>query len=373
MCIRDRIRSAFAEPLRQRERRGAVGPALGDDSLDPSETLFDLIRNIEIPHRDHELIDTHATSRDRSQPPVHLGRPAERVSPAVRLAPHFERHVTPLGPRVRDQSCLGVVPPGTLREELPVHLSCIQYYVHDDRPKPAGVPAGFGPLLRRSRKGLQPFGEYSGVRYVVAHVLEHDVVVLEYVRNYVSNARVLAEGLQALAAAAEERAKAGRHARRLWPIVMDVVLDAAEVNRELFAERTWGDYAEAALIPNPGAEWGYVTLEMGGEPYCWRDPLSWAPQVDRWLGAITRSRMSIDQLVIAVRDLDVADQVEQGLRWIERIVAESGANCASTFTLPEWLRERRADLVTNDHIGRWQRVVDLLFVAGDSRVADLAD
>ncbi|HZJ49674.1 MAG TPA: hypothetical protein VFF07_02215 [Actinomycetota bacterium] len=202
---------------------------------------------------------------------------------------------------------------------------------------------------------------------------KHDDVVLEYVRNYVSNARVLAEGLQALAAAAEERAKAGRHARRLWPIVMDVVLDAAEVNRELFAERTWGDYAEAALIPNPGAEWGYVTLEMGGEPYCWRDPLSWAPQVDRWLGAITRSRMSIDQLVIAVRDLDVADQVEQGLRWIERIVAESGANCASTFTLPEWLRERRADLVTNDHIGRWQRVVDLLFVAGDSRVADLAD
>jgi hypothetical protein len=83
--------------------------------------------------------------------------------------------------------------------------------------------------------------------------------------------------------------------------------------------------------------------------------------------------MSIDNLVIAVRDLEVADQIEQGLRWIERIVADSGANCTSTFTLPEWLHERRADLVTDEQIARWQRVVDLLVVAGDSRVADLAD
>jgi hypothetical protein len=29
--------------------------------------------------------------------------------------------------------------------------------------------------------------------------------------------------------------------------------------------------------------------------------------------------------------------------------------------------------VTDDQISRWQRVVDLLIVTGDSRVADLAD
>ncbi|MDP8910230.1 MAG: hypothetical protein M3N47_14205 [Chloroflexota bacterium] len=202
---------------------------------------------------------------------------------------------------------------------------------------------------------------------------DRDDVVLDYVRNYITNARVLAEGLQAIAAAAEERAGAGQHALRLWPRIMDVVLDAAEANPELFTEHTSGDYAEAALIPNPAAEWGYLTIELAGEPYRWRDPLAWALQVDRWLGAITSTRMSIDHLVIAVRDLDVEDQIEQGLKWIERIVAESGGNCASTFTLPEWLHERRADLVTEDQVARWQRVVDLLVVAGDSRVADLAD
>jgi hypothetical protein len=154
---------------------------------------------------------------------------------------------------------------------------------------------------------------------------------------------------------------------------MDLVLDEAEKNPKVFEERTWGDYAEAALIPNPAAAWGYLTIELSGPPHRWRNPLSWAPQVDRWLGAITRTRMSIDHLVIAVRELDVGDQIEQGLRWIERIVAESGSNCASTFTLPEWLHERRVDLVTDDQIARWQRVIDLLVVAGDSRVADLAD
>lgn len=200
-----------------------------------------------------------------------------------------------------------------------------------------------------------------------------DDVVLEYVQRYLSSGRVLAEGLRAITAAAEERPDAGEQARRLWPKIMDLVLDAASADPAVFTEHTWGDYAESALIPNPAAQWGYLTTELAGEPYRWRSLLSWVPQVDRWLETITRTRMSIDHLVIAVRELDIADQIDQGLRWVERIVAGSGSDCASTFTLPEWLHEVRADLLTDDRIGRWQRVVDLLVVAGDSRVADLAD
>lgn len=69
----------------------------------------------------------------------------------------------------------------------------------------------------------------------------------------------------------------------------------------------------------------------------------------------------------------MADQIDTGLMWIEQIVQGGGERCAYTFTLPEWLRERRADLGTPEQEARWQRVVDLLAVAGDSRVADLAD
>jgi hypothetical protein len=200
-----------------------------------------------------------------------------------------------------------------------------------------------------------------------------DGVVLDYVQGYLTNARVLAEALRGLGAAAEERPEAGHHLRRLWLRIMELVLDAAEADPGLFTERTWGDYAEAALMPNPAAQWGYLTIELAGQPHPWRDPLAWAPQVDRWLRTITRSRMSIDHLVIALQDLGINDQIEQGLRWVEAIVADNNDNCSSTFTLPEWLHERRADLVHEDQIACWQRIVDTLVVAGDLRVADLAD
>jgi hypothetical protein len=200
-----------------------------------------------------------------------------------------------------------------------------------------------------------------------------DDVVLDYVRNYLSNGRVLAEGLRAISAAAEERRDVGEQAARLWPTIMEIVLDAASADPRLFAEHRWGDYVESALIPNPAAQWGYLTIELAGAPYVWRSLLTWAPQVNRWLETVEGGRMSIDHLVVAVRELDAADQIDQGLRWIERVVAASGSDCASTFTLPEWLHEVRAELLTEHQIAQWQRVVDLLVVAGDGRVADLAD
>jgi hypothetical protein len=204
-------------------------------------------------------------------------------------------------------------------------------------------------------------------------VAGRDEPVLDYVDRCLDNSRVLSEALQAIAMAGEERGNAGEHARRLWPRIMDRVLDAAEARPTLFAERTWGDDAESALIPNPSTTSQYLTSEMAGEQYAWRDILSWRPQVERWLGAITCSCMSIDNLVIAVKELDAPAQVETGLKWIERAVERSGDGCRDTDTLPEWLRERRPDLTTGEQSARWQRVVDRLVVAGDSRVADLAD
>lgn len=200
-----------------------------------------------------------------------------------------------------------------------------------------------------------------------------DETVLQYVRAYLSDARLLAEALQAVNAAAEERPDAARHARRLWPRIMDIVLDAAEADPTLFTERTWGSNAESSLIPNPSSSSYYLTIERADEPYPWRDLLAWAPQVERWLGTIPRTRNAIDHLVIAVSELGVTVQVDQGLRWIERIVSQGGESCANTFTLPEWLRDRQTDLVGEEQIDRWRRVVDALVVSGDDRVADLAD
>lgn len=201
----------------------------------------------------------------------------------------------------------------------------------------------------------------------------HDHLLFSYVDRYLDDSRLLAEGLQAIAAAGDERADLGEQACRLWPMVMDRVLDAAESNPRLFNSRTWGDYAEAELIPNPSNDWHYLTMETAGEAYQWRKLLDWKPQVERWIETIKATRMSIDNLVVAVRELNVTDQVDIGLRWIERIVERSGTRCASTFTLPEWIRERCSDCREAHQAGRWQRIVDFLVVAGDARVSDLAD
>ena len=204
-------------------------------------------------------------------------------------------------------------------------------------------------------------------------VIGDDETTLEYVRRYLTNAKLLAEGLDALGAAAEEHQDLGQQARRLWPEIMDIVLDAADASASIFTEHTWGKYARASLIPNPPAGRNYLTGELNGDPGPWRDLLAWAPQVDRWAHAHGRPQsMSLDHLVVALRELDVPLQIEYGLAWVETVASSAGPECASTYLLPEWLRERRAGLAAAD-LERWQRIVDFLLVAGDTRVADLAD
>lgn len=200
-----------------------------------------------------------------------------------------------------------------------------------------------------------------------------DDTVLDYVSAYAGIARVLAEALGAIAAAAEESAAAGTAARRVWPQVVDLVLDAARAEPRLFVEHTWGDHARATLIPVPVGGRGYLTSELVGEPHPWWDRLAWAPQVERWLEAGPTRRSALDHLVIPVSQLDVPDQVRRGLVWVERAVEMCAEDRSSTFTLPEWLHARRADVHEDDNLVRWQRMVDMLVVAGDTRVADLAD
>ena len=200
-----------------------------------------------------------------------------------------------------------------------------------------------------------------------------DDFLIEYVCNYQGHARLLAEALGAISAAAAEAAEASAQAQRLWASIMDLVLDFSGGNNQLFRQRTWGEYAAAALIPNPTDRSSYLSSELSGQPCSWINLILFSSQVERWLSAVPHSRMTIDQLVVAIHLLPVADQVDQGLKWVECAVTSSGSKCASTFTLPEWLGERRMDLNQPDQQARWQRVVDYLAVAGDKRVSHLSD
>ena len=200
----------------------------------------------------------------------------------------------------------------------------------------------------------------------------HPTILLGHVLESISNPRVLAETLRAVAAAAEEHDDLAATARRIWPQIMDAVMDMSERSGVLTGDRD-GIYARAELIPNPANEWLYHTRERPDEPKPWADLLAWSPQVERWLTIAPGTRESIDQLVIAVRQLSVEDQVDIGLRWIETLVQATTTGRGSTFTLAEWLDERHPDLGTPQQGAIWHRVVDTQAVSGNTQVAHLTD
>lgn len=200
-----------------------------------------------------------------------------------------------------------------------------------------------------------------------------DEPVLKHVRNLVQSPRALSQALRALSSAAEERREAGLHLRRLWPHIIDLVLDASASNPKLFSPHPAGDYSESLLIPTTTQAWNYWTQERTEEPFAWRDLISWAQQVERWVASHPRSPKSIDQLVMALAELDVAHQLKPGMDWVERVASSVGPRCSSSYMLPAWLKERRFDVAGTAQQQVWQRIVDHLLVEGDQRVAELAD
>ena len=129
----------------------------------------------------------------------------------------------------------------------------------------------------------------------------HPTILLEHVLESISNPRVLAETLGAVAAAAEEHDDLAATARRIWPQIMDTVMDMSERSGVLTGDRD-GIYARAELIPNPANEWLYHTRERSDEPRPWADLLAWSPQVERWLAIAPGTRVSIDQLALIVHE-----------------------------------------------------------------------
>jgi hypothetical protein len=164
-----------------------------------------------------------------------------------------------------------------------------------------------------------------------------DQPLLDYIANYLVKPEALAEALLALSAAAEERAELAATAARLWPHVMDLVLDDVVEHPSRFTTERSGFDALSELIPNAAYAHGFLTLEFSGEPIRWRRLLDWGPQVDRWIPFAQGSTRCIDALVIGVKELDANDQLQTGLPWIEQLIQPGGQACANTYTLAEWL------------------------------------
>lgn len=190
---------------------------------------------------------------------------------------------------------------------------------------------------------------------------------------YAHDMGALAEFLQALAAAAEESPTLADTARSLWPTIMEHVLDLFDAGHVPNKADFRGAQALAALVPITAHDAGFLRRELHGQPQEWTAILDWVPQIERWLGHAAGVPDCVDNLVSALRALPQGDQVCWGLQWLESLIASDPAAIArESWHLQNWLREVRGD-AHGEAERRWQRIVDTLTVAGDSRLSDLSD
>ena len=239
-------------------------------------------------------------------------------------------------------------------------------------------------LLAAHRRGMaareQPYHGSQNDTLIAARALlleathgeeEH---LLRFIGQYSVDARLLAELLKALSAAGEEDEVLAAVACRIWPEVMDQVLDLRRPQRRTYRAGYFGSDDLAALIPRPAYESAYLHRELRATPMAWSDLPGWREQVERWLVSAAGRPSCVDSLIEGLGVLTPDQQVVVGLPWIESLVAGRPQEVAKrSWQLPEWLKEIRPHVSRAAGLAAWQRVVDLLMVAGDSRVAELSD
>lgn len=200
-----------------------------------------------------------------------------------------------------------------------------------------------------------------------------DELLYEHLDAFADRSDLLGAFVRALSAAAEESSHRAATTARLWPELVSRVL-GYQKDHQPFDGRHYGEYARASLMPNLAGEVTYLYRELAGQPIVWWDPRALVPTVAEWLPGARGDARCVDHLISFVRALDAADQVRLGLPWVaELVLANPDQVARRSYLLSAWLIEVRPAVTDAAPLATWQRVVDALVVAGDSRLAPYSE
>jgi DNA-binding transcriptional ArsR family regulator len=198
--------------------------------------------------------------------------------------------------------------------------------------------------------------------------------IYEHIEAFAAGGSLLNNFLRALSAAAEESRQRAATARRLWPGVISHVLALHHSGRPAFADRHYGDYALAALLPNATGEATYLYREVEGAPLVWWQPIEWQHAVEEWLPLARGNPTCVDQLIGFLGALELEDQARVGIPWVATLVLADPGNIANrSFLIATWLINVRDAAVDLGLILQWQQTVDALVVAGATRLAPYSE
>ena len=232
-------------------------------------------------------------------------------------------------------------------------------------------------LLGHEHDDTDPRGSHTLVSArALLTLAEHgdDAAIYAHIDAYADNSALLGNLLRALSAAAEETPDRAATARRIWPKVIRHVLELSDSGHALFQDRHYGDMALAALMPNAAHDVSYLYREVQDNPIAWWEPLALRSEVEVWLVAAAGRAECVDQLISFLGVLAPEGQVRTGLPWVATLVLADPARIAGrAFMLPTWLIEMRTAAVDADLLTNWQKVVDVLVVAGVTRLAPYSE
>ena len=239
-------------------------------------------------------------------------------------------------------------------------------------------------LLEAHRRSLLAYDQEMDRRGTHALVAARAILTLigdgdesplyQHLDAFADNATLMNTFLRALSAAAEESPDRASTAKRVWPALVSHIIGLEQSGHTPFRSRYHDDYARAALMPNPAAEVAYLYREVETEPIIWWDPLSWELTVEEWLATAQGSSTCIDQLISFMAGLPIQDQARVGLPWVAKLVlCDPGRVANRSFLIASWLIENREAASDADLLPVWQRVVDALVVAGQSRLAPYSE
>jgi hypothetical protein len=184
------------------------------------------------------------------------------------------------------------------------------------------------------------------------------------------DAGVMSNLLHGLAAAGAENEGLADAARRLWPAVLVHGLSYEGDDNSPYKDHHWGDWAVAALLPDPLPWTSGLYNEVAGAPIDWVRAEDLADLVEDWLPLGRGEMKGVDALIGLLRRFPLHVQATRGVGWISNLCIQSGrVTVSQSWLLNTWLKETRNAAEELGRLEEWQMLVDSLVVAGNEGLA----
>lgn len=195
--------------------------------------------------------------------------------------------------------------------------------------------------------------------------------VLTYLDVVRADDGLLADFLHYLAAAGAQSDALAGAARRVWPQVVEHALTFAnDGGHDPYRGYRRDGWASAALLPEPLTWVTGLYAEVSGPPIDWVEAETLTGLIDSWVPTGSGRTRCADALIALLRRLPAATQATDGIRWLTNVCVQDGkATVRQSFSSNSWLREIRQSADELGTLADWQRLVDMMVVAGNDDLA----